>query len=95
MRSACAFERFERQRRQRRAKKARGLDEARLFGLGREREHPPLALRLAGFSQRPARKRRDRLARNARAAADADRDQPAHGFKSRHCTIGIAARQPE
>ena len=95
MRSACAFERGERQRRERRAKKTRGLDEPGLIGLGGEREHPPLALGRAGFRERPAGQRRDRLARNAGAAADADGDDTAHGLTSRHCTIGIAARQPE
>ena len=89
------LQRFERKRRQGRAKKTRGLDEAWLLALGREGKHPPLAWRRARIRQRPARKRRDRLARNAGAAADADRNEPAHGFKSRHCTIGIAARQPE
>ena len=71
---------------------------ARLVGLGGKREHPPLALGRAGLVERAARERRDRLARNAGAAADADGDDrglPAHGLTSRHCTIGIAARQPE
>ena len=54
-----------------------------------------LALGRAGFSKRPTRQRRDRLACNAGAAADADGDDPLHGLTSRHCTIGIAARQPE
>ena len=50
----------------------------------------PLALGRAGLRERPARQRRDRFARNAGAAADADRDKPAHGLTSRHCAIGIA-----
>ena len=74
---------------------ARGLDEPRLISLGGKREHPELALGRAGLLKRAARQRRDRLARNAGAAADADGDDPAHGLTSRHCTIGIAARQPE
>ena len=79
---------------------ARGLDEPRLIGLGGKGEHPPLALGRAGFFKRAARERRDRLACNAGAAADADGDDPtrglpAHGLTNRHCTIGIAARQPE
>ena len=76
-------------------KKARGLDEPRLIGLDGKREYPSLALWRAGFLKRAARQRRDRLARSASAAADSDGDDPAHGLTSRHCTIGIAARQPE
>ena len=67
----------------------------RLIGLGGKREHAPLALGRAGRIECAARKRRDRLACYARAAANADGDDPAHGLMSRHCTIGIAARQPE
>ena len=74
MRSACAFERRERQRRERHAEEARRLDEPWLIGLRGKREHPPLALGRAGFLKRAARQRRDRLARNAGAAADADGD---------------------
>ena len=69
------LERFERQRRQGHAEKARGLDEAGFASLGREREHPPLALGRARFRERAARQRGDRFARDAGAAADADRDQ--------------------
>ena len=76
-------------------KKTRGLDEPRLVGLGGKREHPPFARGRAGLRERPARQRRDRLACNAGAAADADGDDTAHGLTSRHCTIGLAARQPE
>ena len=70
------------------------------IGLGGKREHPPLALGRACFFERATRERRDRLACNAGAAADADGDNstrglPAHGLTNRHCTIGIAARQPE
>ena len=89
------FERFERSGVKRDAEEARGLDEAGFAGLGREREHPPLALWRARFRERPERERRDRLARNAAAAADPDGDEPRHGLTNRHCTTGIAARQPE
>ena len=54
-----------------------------------------LALRRAGLVERASRERRDRLACNAGPTADADGDDPAHGLISRHCKIGIAARQPE
>ena len=88
-------ERRERQRRERNADDARGLDEPRLIGLGGKREHLSLALGRAGLLKRATRQRSDRLAGDACAAAEADGDDPAHGLMSRHCTIGIAARQPE
>ena len=64
-------------------------------GLGGKGEHPPLALGRACLFERATRQRSDRLACNAGAAADSNGDDPAHGLMSRHCTIGIAARQPE
>ena len=95
MRSACASSASSASGVKVHAEQARGLDEAGLAGLRREREHPPLALGRAGFRERAARERRDRLARNAAAAADPDGDEPHHGLTNRHCTTGIAARQPE
>jgi hypothetical protein len=93
-------QRRERQKSEHHAKKARRFDKPRLIGLRVKREHAQRAFGRAGFFKRPARQRRDRLARNAGATAHADGDNsargfPAHGLTSRHCTIGIAARQPE
>ena len=88
------LERRERQRRQRRAEEPRGFDEPRLVRLGREGEQPQLALRRAEIRRAPGGRARRSVARHARAASEADGDDAAHGFVHRHCTIGIAARQP-
>ena len=95
MRSACALSAASDRGRKFNSKNARGLDEPRLVGLGGKREHTDLALGRARFFKRAARQRGDRLTRNTRAAADANGDDAAHALMSRHCTIGIAALQPE
>ena len=75
--SGCGGPRAQRCERQSRqgAPEAARPRRARLAGLGREREQPPLALRRAGFRQRAAHQRGDRVARDPRAAADADGDE--------------------
>ena len=74
IRSACALSAASGSGDERNADDARGLDEPRLTGLGGEGEHPPLALGRACFLERATRERRDRLACDAGAAADADGD---------------------
>ena len=83
-----------RQRSQRRADETRRFDEARLVRLGREREQAPLAVRRVEIGERTARERGDHVTLHARTAAETDGDEAAHGLVSRHCTTGIAARQP-
>ena len=94
MRRRLGAKRRERQPRQRRADQPRRLARARLARFVGEGEHAPFAFRRTRFRERARRKRGDRLARDACAAADADGDEAAHGLTQRHCTTGIAGRQP-
>ena len=80
MRSACASSASSGSGVSGHAEKARGLDEAGLAALAASVNMPPLALGRARFRERAARQRGDRLAGDAGAAADADRDEPAHGL---------------
>ena len=97
MRSACALSAASGSGVSVDADDARGLDEPRLIGLGGKREHLPLALGRAGFFKRATRERRDRLAGNAGAAADADGDdagswldEPPLHDRHRRAPAGIA-----